>query len=545
MSGRLIDFRFFGGFSCQWSDGAPLDIRGNKHRAMLSILALAKNGTQSRAWLQETLWSRSGKDHQSASLRRAIADLRKLFGPAFDAYFAVTSADITLNPAGFRVLGTPADGPLLDGLNLPEPRFERWLEGQRNHQASRALRLLDARAGLTPRIAVIPFLPRGFTPELSKAGDWLACELTRTLSRSYLVEVVSHLSSRQMDAGLIDLNTAKAVLKADYLVSGTFSVRGDRISMQLDLTQTASGRLLFSENFDTTTDAIIGGTSPAFHHLGTRIGYEIFASSIELAEARSVVTVENHALLMSAIGLMHQHKLEGFGRARVYLRELIERNPTAGILQAWLAKWNVLAVSQGWSTDPAQNFQKAAECADRALGLSPDCAFCLAISGMIKGGSIAVKDGATQLFEHSLELDPNNSLAWLLYSRLQMFDGNGTMALKLADRACDLSPLDPYKYFYDIIRASAFSVCGDNQKALELAENSIKANPRHTSSHRVKTIALQLLDRGNEARDAADILQKLEPNLTVADYKNNHPAGDCAMVRDWARALRTAGIAPY
>lgn len=545
MSVRFLDLTLYGGFSCAWSDGGAVEVRGNKHRALLTILALAKNGSQSRAWLQETLWHFSGEEHGRASLRRALSDLKKIFGAEFDSLFDNSSADVKLCLDRVRILGSPSDGPLLDGITLPEPKFQQWLEDTRAHLGSRAMGVLEAGRGMTPRIAVMPFLGRGLRPELSRSGDWLACELTRTLSRSYLVEVVSHLSSRQMDSTLIDVKATQATLNVDYIVSGTFTCVGDDISLQIDLTETASGRLVCSHDIETRASDIIAGSNEAFQSLGSRIGYAIFSTSIELAKGRALVDVENHSLLMSAIGLMHQHRLDGFGRARVYLRELITRDPKLGVLYAWLAKWHVLAVSQGWSSDPVSDFSKATNNADMALNLTPDCAFSLAITGMIRGGAVSVKGSAAQLFEHSLEIDPNNSLAWLLYSRLHMFAGNGSAALKFADRACNLSPLDPYRYFYDIIRASAYSVCGDNEKALELSESAIAANPRHTSSHRVRTIALQLLDRGDEARKSAELLQKLEPNLRVSDYVKNHPAGDCALVRDWSRALRQAGIKQY
>jgi hypothetical protein len=129
-----------------------------------------------------------------------------------------------------------------------------------------------------------------------------------------------------------------------------------------------------------------------------------------------------------------------------------------------------------------------------------------------------------------------------MYSRLHMFDGNGELALRFAERACELSPIDPYGYFFDIIKASALSICEDYVGALDLAEKSITANPRHTSSHRVKVIALALMERDEEAANAAKLLTRLEPGLTIEGYLRNHPAGDRPMTRKWADALKDAGV---
>ena len=48
------------------------------------MLATAPEGTRTRAWLQDMLWGRSGHEHGRASLRRALTDLRGLFGEDFN-----------------------------------------------------------------------------------------------------------------------------------------------------------------------------------------------------------------------------------------------------------------------------------------------------------------------------------------------------------------------------------------------------------------------------------------------------------------------------
>ncbi|MEL7164139.1 MAG: hypothetical protein AAGL96_01605 [Pseudomonadota bacterium] len=542
MSEKILNVRLFGGFACDWSDGTPLDIRGAKHRALIAMLATSKNGTHSRRMLYQTLWSRSGEEHGRSSLRRSLSDLRKIMGADFDLLFTTSMADITIDISRVRLLGNPSDGLFLDGVDLRDPKFDAWVAEKRNFHGSRAFQVLEAGREVTPRIAVLPFVQHMANPATARMGEWLSCELTRVLSRSYLVEVVSHLSMRQFDSNTVQLAQVTEVLDADYVVTGHFAASDDSVRLTVDLCQAASGKIVLSETVTLSQKELVAGQSNHLSTVATRIGFGIFSSALELAESQAIADVSGHALLMSAIGLMHQHQLEGFARARTYLRELIYRYPTQGALSAWLGKWHVLSVSQGWSDAPARDFEKATACADQALDTTPDCPFSLAISGMIKGGSLNTLGGGAQLFERALELDPNNSLAWLLYSRLHIFAGNGEAALRLSERACNLSPLDPYKYFYDIMLATAQFVCGDYNQALMLAERSITANPRHTSSHRVRTIALQMLDRGDEARAAAAYLRKLEPQMTVKSYAQSHPAGDTPMVRTWAKLLEETGI---
>lgn len=542
MQERILNLRLFGGVDCEWSDGTALSIRGAKHRALVAMLATAKNGTHTRRMLHETLWSLSGEEHGRSSLRRSLADLRKIMGADFDALFQTTTADVSIDQSRVRLLGNPSDGLFLDGLTVRDPKFETWLSDKRSFHASRAYGVLESGRGVTPRIAVLPFLQHMPNQTTAGMGEWLSCELTRVLSRSYLVEVVSHLSTRQFDSQTVQLGQVTQVLEADYVVTGHFVLAGDTVRLDVDLCQAATGKIALSQSITLSQNDLIHGQSAELSSIATRIGFCMFSSALELAESKAITDVESHALLMSAIGLMHQHQLEGFSRARTYLRELIERYPRQGALSAWLGKWHVLSVSQGWSDEPARDFQKASQCAETALNATPDCPFSLSISGMIQGGGSDILGGTTQLFERALELDPNNALAWLLYSRQHIFAGNGEAAVKFAERACGLSPLDPYRYFYDNIKGSALMVAKEYDGALNFTDKSIAANPRHTSALRVRTILLELLDRGEEARQTAKTLLLHEPNLTVKRYLEAHPGGDTFVVRDWAKLLAKAGI---
>ena len=76
---------------------------------------------------------------------------------------------------------------------------------------------------------------------------------------------------------------------------------------------------------------------------------------------------KDYTLLMGAIALMHRLSRRDFDRSREMLVALTERLPRQAIPWAWLAKWHVLRVQQGWSLDPQVDAQFALDCGRRAL----------------------------------------------------------------------------------------------------------------------------------------------------------------------------------
>jgi adenylate cyclase len=108
--------------------------------------------------------------------------------------------------------------------------------------------------------------------------------------------------------------------------------------------------------------------------------------------------------------------------------------------------------------------------------------------------------------------------------------------------ALTLSPLDPHRFFYDSLAASANITAGHYERALELAKSSLRANRTHTSTWRALTVAQWQLGLEREACESAQELMKLEPTLTVAGYLRRAPSASFAIGKTVADILRKAGV---
>ena len=107
---------------------------------------------------------------------------------------------------------------------------------------------------------------------------------------------------------------------------------------------------------------------------------------------------------------------------------------------------------------------------------------------------------------------------------MHSFKGEGAAAVHSANRALKLSPLDPVRYFYELLAASAAVAAGQYEEGLALAQRSWRANRRFASSLRAIVIAQVLLGRLSDARQSARALLQLEPTLTASGYLRRHPA---------------------
>jgi adenylate cyclase len=296
--------------------------------------------------------------------------------------------------------------------------------------------------------------------------------------------------------------------------------------------------------------SVIDGKSDAIDRLVAKIGAAVTARELERAQIQPLPTLESYTLLMGSIALMHRLSRHDFDRARALLETLIERAPRRAIPHAWLAKWHVLRVWQGWASGARQQLpgeykqeaQVALDCTKRALDSDPSCSLALAIDGFVHTNLLKQLDVAGERYELALSVNPNDSLAYLLRGTLSAFKGDGAKAVRDTQRALRLSPLDPHRYFYDSLAATAALSAGRYDRAIELAQRSLRSNRMHTSTLRAMAIAQWLSGQQDDARKTIAELLRIEPTLTVVNYLSRHPAADFETGKTWARALGEAGV---
>ena len=519
-----------------------IELKGNKHRALFAVLATAPMGRRSRAYLQTTLWGVTDYDSGHQNLRRALADLRKQLGDAFDILLNVTATDVQLVLEHTRFLA--GTGAFLHDLNVQSSAFLAWRDqvSARPDELAAFGRASRGESVLRPRISALPFASYNGDSDLQVLGDFAAEEICRALARSTLVTVISHLSARSMASRLIDVAVVRETLRVEYFVSGTIRRSGNEIVCDIDLIDAVGGVLLWSQNLRMQSTAAMVSLPEQLGDVLRAIGRSIADTTIRSVYGQPLTEIADHKLLIAGISFMHRPALGDFLTARRYLDEAAKRAPYAPEVHAWLGKWHVLNVFKNYSTDRATDTQRAIDCTSRALDLNPDSSFALTIDGFARGNILHDMGEAERRYAAALDRNPNESLGWLLRGSLLAFQDQGQAAVHAAETARRLSPIDPFGYYYDSLASTAHLAAGNFERALELAERSLAINNRHISTLRAKITAQHRLGNSAGARATAIELKRSFPGFKIDDYRRTHPSAENKLGRMVIHALQQAGI---
>jgi class 3 adenylate cyclase/tetratricopeptide (TPR) repeat protein len=395
---------------------------------------------------------------------------------------------------------------------------------------------------LRPSLAVIPFTPRDVASEHRVIGEVLAEEMIRELSRSLDLNVISRLSTTAFYGREVTLAEINAHLNTDYVLSGIYRVEGPRVRLEVELAEARTAHIVWAERLESQIARILDGEQDLIGRVIEKVCAAVRSRELQRARSQALPTLKSYTLLMAAITLMHGMSREAFEEASNLLQTLIDRAPRQPIPQAWLAKWYVLRAQQGWTDDPRKEASQALACAHRALDADPESSLALAIDGLVHTHFSKQLDIAQKRYELAVQVNPNDPLAWLLKGTLHAFMDEGASAVECTGLALRLSPLDPHRYYYDSLAATAQLTAGQYDSALALAQRSLRANRSHTSTLRVMAVAQWRLGLRQDARKTVQRLLELEPDLTVDRYLKRAPSAPYKIGKEIASALREAGV---
>jgi adenylate cyclase len=460
----------------------------------------------------------------------------------------------TLAAPGETVISSAVRDSLTDGLDgMLEDLGECYLKhvaepvhvyrvGRPGHEAVIRLPRIDA-VPMRPAIAVIPFECRNAEIGQFALGELMADGVIGQLSRTRELKVISRLSTSVFRGRLADVSDAQTHLGADYVLSGSYAVSSGKMLVSAELVDTRKNAIVWTERTTGDVADLFEAHSELCDSIASGCHRALLEKEAQAALTRPLPTLQSYSLLLGSIGLMHRSAQTQFLKTREVLDALIERHSLSALPRVWLAKWYVLCTTRGLVSDPQSQAQAALNETRRALDAEPGNALAWAMQGFVYCHLVKDIDSALRSCNQALEWNANESLAWLFKAMVHAFDGDGEAAFPAGQKALELSPLDPLKYYYDSLMASIAISAGQYALAASYAERSLRVNAAHLSSYRALILAQALSGQIDAARKNLALLMQQDPQFSIARFERGYPSRERvpAYLERLKDALRAAG----
>jgi TolB-like protein len=397
---------------------------------------------------------------------------------------------------------------------------------------------------MEPTIAVIPFGSRNNAPEHFDIGNLIADSVIWRLSRAANLKVISRLSTNVFRGRASDVGEVSAHLGATYILSGGYVVDGSKLLVTAELSAARTNQVVWTDRMGGEIGDLLKSESELAHRIAAAVHLSVFDAEVEHVMTQPLPSLESYSLLLGSIKLMHRSSKDEFLQTRKILEELINRHSRIAAPRAWLAMWYILRVTRGWSEDRKREAAEALSASHAALDRDPSDALALATEGFVYCHLLNDLDIARKRCDQAVDANPSHALGWLYRGTVDAFKGDGEAAVGATRRAMELSPLDPQRYYFESLSATAELSAHQYANAERLARSSLLLNRMHPSTWRALTISLVSQGRMDEAREALGKLRELDPELTVEKYIARLPNGQLETGQHWARCLAIAGLPP-
>lgn len=398
-----------------------------------------------------------------------------------------------------------------------------------------------ASSDFRPTIAVIPFEARSNEPEHYVIGEIIADGVIAQLSRSPDIRVISRLSTTAFRGRTGVMPAVENHLGASFVLSGSYVASGSTILISAELADARKNEVVWMERLSGATQDLLQVQSELLGRIAASASRMLIDAEVQRSLTQPMPRLDSSALLLGGIALMHRSSIREFDRSREVLTALIERHNRVAAGRAWLAKWHLLRIVRGLSENPTSEARVALELTRRALETEPENALTLSVEGLAYSQVLGDFELANTRLNGAISSNPNESMAWLFKSVLSSMWGSAPDSVNEALFASALSPLDPLKYFFELITASALLANDKHIQAIEHANRSILANRHHAPTYRMLLTAQVEIGLMDEAQKTLRALLNEQPGLTVSSYLSIGSTNSVTRKR-CAEALRALGL---
>jgi adenylate cyclase len=392
-----------------------------------------------------------------------------------------------------------------------------------------------------PTIAVLPF--HWFGPnEKRHYSEGMVLDIVASLAGLKELFVISSPSTLSFSQAAVDSSTISKQLGARYLVMGKIVCEHERIRISAELSDVEARSVLWTDRYEIPMADIFRIQDAIAEKIAYSLLPHIRNSELQRALRKAPQSLESYDYLLQAVYRMYKLTEEDSNLAKQFLEKAIERDPQYALAYAYLAKWYILHIGEGRSTDMQSDSREALRLSSLALDHNPSDPLALAVFGHASSFLFADYDKALYAFDRAIAACPSSAIAWGWSASTYCYLGDGPTAIARATHALALSPLDPFAYFYMSALTNAHYTNGTFDDAVHWGRKTMISAPRFVANLRLLIVSLVGAKRMEEARDVAASLIKNNPDFRVDAFVRWYPLKDPERRALFAERLTAAGL---
>ncbi len=389
-----------------------------------------------------------------------------------------------------------------------------------------------------PSIAVLPFDNLSNDPDQEFFSDGITEDLITDLSKMSGLFVIARNTAFSFKGQSIDVGQIGRKLGVAHVLEGSVRKAGNRVRINAQLSETATGGHVWADRYDGSLDDIFAVQDEITNKIVAAL--QIRLTAREAAGARRHITdnVEAYELYLNGRAEFHKFNPEGTSEAARLLEQAIAIDPGFAAAYATLSQ----ALQHGWSfmfPGFEDALQRMLEVAQRGVELDDMMGLTHTRLGWAST-FVGRYDEAIASFERAVALEPNAAEHYIWFCESLNYAGDPVRGLEMIRRSMELDPVvaEPVH----LIEGHSLYLLRDYDAAIVCFNTAIALAPGFPLPHLLLGIVYSELGRSEEATSQIATLRESLPAFTLDIVAQRLPYRDEEPRRRLRNALEQAGM---
>jgi TolB-like protein/DNA-binding winged helix-turn-helix (wHTH) protein len=388
--------------------------------------------------------------------------------------------------------------------------------------AARTASPTDGMRAQVPSIIVLPFANLSGDSKRDYLADGITDSLISDIVRALPgISVVSRDTAFTYKGQGADARQIGRDLGVRYLLEGSVVLEGERVRVNTRLAETAEGRQLWTERFDTELKSILQVQDEIVGRVSRAIGLKVIDIEARRSLRERPDSAELIDLVMRGKAVLNRPSSPAtMVEARGLFEQALKVEPTSVDGLAGVAATFVFEFLNGYSGD--QRLTQAEMMLERAVMLEPRHLVALKAKAALRRIQGKFEDAITAAQTVIME-NPGEPWAYKEIGLSTLYLGRPEPALEWFAKADRIGPRDPGRWTWLDGRGHSLILLGRDEEAVHALIAALEANPKNLSSHGFLAAAYALLDRTDDARAALAAYLQRRPDTRISTFRRFSP----------------------
>ncbi len=389
-----------------------------------------------------------------------------------------------------------------------------------------------------PSIAVLPFDNLSGDSEQEYFSDGMAEDLITDISKISGLFVVARNSSFAFKGQSAGVSAVADRLGVKHILEGSVRKMGDKLRVNVQLVDAASGGHIWAERYDGEMEDIFQFQDDIRVQIVAALQVSLTPADKALTKHKPTDSVEAYDHFLKGRANLYRFTLENVLEAKKSLETALELDANFADAYGFLSYCHFA----GWilklpGFDDTLNL--ANELAEKGVSLDGNSAIAVARLAWIQGWMRRF-DQAIANFEKAISLAPHRADVYADFGQILNYWGDPERALELSEKVFSLDTFAPP--LWEFYAGHSHFLMHQYDQALPKMTAMVERVPRFITGYAYLACLYVETDRLDDARDAIERLLEISPGYTLNDMDRIHPYRADDVRARFLDDLRWAGL---